>query len=89
MRTARELLRLLTIALPPREGAHHALVFLPDQRLEVVLIVDDCWESYVLDEADLDLTADTLALEILSLRKRANDKALRKLAEDIAKGPTP
>lgn len=83
MRIARELLRLLTIALPPREGARHALALLTDGRLEVSLIIGDTWEAYVLDEADLDLTAEALSLEILGLRKRTNDEAVRKLTKDL------
>lgn len=67
MRTVRDFLRLLTELVPTPDGVNHALV-VNGGKLTVVLFHGGAWESYIIEDEDLDKDADTLVSEIMGLR---------------------
>jgi hypothetical protein len=69
MKAARGLLLRLTELLPPPEGVNHALV-INAGKLTVVLFHGGAWESYIVEEADLDKGVDVLVTELVALREQ-------------------
>ncbi len=67
MRNARELLRLLTAALPPPAGRHHGILLYDDGKLHVMLHLGETWKDVVLDEEDLDKDPEVAAAEIVAI----------------------
>lgn len=53
MKTARELLRLLTERFPPPEGRHHALSIYADGKLHLMLHRGERWHDVVFEDDDL------------------------------------
>lgn len=54
LRTASVFLHTLSGRYPPPAGRHHALTIADDGRLLLMLHIGDTWQSFTIDEADLD-----------------------------------
>lgn len=64
MRTAKQLLELLTIAFPPFPGAKHAIVFHENKLMIVLAFGPADWKHFVIEETDLDRPANELLEDI-------------------------
>jgi hypothetical protein len=68
-RDTRDFLRLLTELVPTPDGVNHALV-VNGGKLTVCLFHGGAWESYYIEDEDLDKDVDTLVSEVMQLRKQ-------------------